>query len=599
MHGVSRDLATHIAQRATPTLAAWLGIGALALLVAAVPADAKQKQAKAPADAPIAAIDNSEPMMLVVSVSAQKLDIYRGTQLLTTTPVSTGMPEHPTMIGAFSIIEKQRWHHSNIYSGAPMPWMNRITWSGTALHAGVVPGYPASHGCIRLTYDFAPKLFQMSTVGDNVIVSRGRPAPTLVEHPNLFQPLPLPSPPATAEEEGIAPASSPLPATVAAAASPVILAKAEMPTTVDSDAQGAPETGGTHSQSERSATAPEQHPEPEAASDPNRVHAITPDVSDDARTRAVPDSASAAGAATEQKVATAVVPSPAPEAVRPVEPAKPEPAKTVEPAKLAPADPASIPPAAAKVDAGIAAAAMQAAGPRSEAPLRILLTRRTQRDRIIGMQQILAASGYLPQQEFDGTTGKATITAIKAFQKANGMPETGAFTDELVKKVYEVAGKGEPPAGHLFVRQDRSRVFDTPVSFRDPDQPLGTHVYTALKFAPGDTKTKWMTVNVQDNGVAGPLDRIEIPDDVRQEISERLTPGSTFIIADTSINSAHLPKGGDFVVLAKSTPNVKVSQTVDDAPVVKAKPRRRFDTGTLPRRFYAPWGNAPWYARSW
>ncbi len=292
--------------------------------------------------------------------------------------------------------------------------------------------------------------------------------------------------------------------------------------------------------------------------------------------------ASAVGVATEQKVATAVVPSPAP-----------------EPAKLAPAEPASVPPAAAKVDAGIAAAAMQAAEPRSEAPLRILLTRRTQRDRIIGVQQIFAATGYLPQQEFDGTMGKATITAIKAFQKANGMPETGAFTDELVKKVYEVAGKGEPPAGHLFVRQDRSRVFDTPVSFRDPDQPLGTHVYTALKFAPGDTKTRWMTLNVQDNRVAGPLDRIEIPDDVRREISERLTPGSTLIIADTSINSANLPRGGDFVVLAKSTPNVKVSQAEDDPPAVKAKPRRRIGTGTLPRRYYVPWGNPPWYARSW
>src|SRR4029079_11390271 len=72
-------------------------------------------------------------------------------------------------------------------------WMNRITWSGTALHAGVVPGYPASHGCIRLLYSFAPKLFHITTVGDNVIVSRGRPVPTLIEHQALFQPLPLQS----------------------------------------------------------------------------------------------------------------------------------------------------------------------------------------------------------------------------------------------------------------------------------------------------------------------------------------------------------------------------------------------------------------------
>jgi peptidoglycan hydrolase-like protein with peptidoglycan-binding domain len=579
---VSREEAIEIAKRATRTSATWLGIGALALLVAAGPADAKQKQKKAPDDQSIADIDNGEPMTLVVSVGAQKVDIYRGTNLVTTSAVSTGTAEHPTMIGAFSIIEKQRWHHSNIYSGAPMPWMNRITWSGTALHAGVVPGYPASHGCIRLTYAFAPKLFQMTSVGDNVIISRGRPKPTLVEHPNLFQPLPTPNPPVMTEEDHIAPVqavSSPLPA-MAAAASPVILASAESSTTVESNAQVAAATAGTHSQAEHPAAGPD-----DAASDPNRIHAITPDVGDDARTHAVPDpAANAVGVVTEKNIASAVAAVPSPAAV---------------PAKLAPADQASVPPAAAKVDAGIAAAAMQAAEPRSEAPLRILLTRRTQRDRIIGVQQIFTSTGYLPQQEFDGTLGKATITAIKAFQKANGMPGTGAFTDELVKKVYEVAGKGEPPAGHLFVRQDRSRVFDTPVGLRDPDQPLGTHVYTALKFAPGDTKARWMTLDVQDNAGAGPLDRIEIPDDVRQDISERLTPGSTLIIADTSINSANLPKGGDFVVLSKSTRNVKISQTEDDVPAVKAKPRRR--TGTVAKRYYynSPWGNAPWHARSW
>ena len=70
------------------------------------------------------------------------------------------MRGYATKAGVFSILEKQRIHHSNIYSGAPMPWMNRITWSGTALHAGVVPGYPASHGCIRLPFSFAPKLFK-------------------------------------------------------------------------------------------------------------------------------------------------------------------------------------------------------------------------------------------------------------------------------------------------------------------------------------------------------------------------------------------------------------------------------------------------------
>ena len=127
-------------------------------------------------------------MVLVVSLKQQKLDVYRGTTLVTTSQVSTGMPGHATKAGVFSILEKQRFHHSNIYSGAPMPFMNRITWSGTALHAGVVPGYPASHGCIRLPFSFAPKLFQITTVGDNVIVARDRPVPQLIDHPALFQP---------------------------------------------------------------------------------------------------------------------------------------------------------------------------------------------------------------------------------------------------------------------------------------------------------------------------------------------------------------------------------------------------------------------------
>ncbi len=229
--------AIDIALRATRTSAACLGIAALSLMLAAPGADAKQKQSKQKnADVEtIADIDNGEPMVLVVSVGQQKVDVYRGTQLITTSQVSTGTAAHPTLIGAFSILEKQRWHHSNMYSGAPMPWMNRITWSGTALHAGVVPGYPASHGCIRLPYSFAPKLFQITTPGDNVIVSRGRPVPSLIEHQALFQPLPQQSIAMTVDVPKmtpIQPIGSPLSA-IAAAASPVILAKAEASTTLD------------------------------------------------------------------------------------------------------------------------------------------------------------------------------------------------------------------------------------------------------------------------------------------------------------------------------------------------------------------------------
>ena len=158
---------------------------------------------------------------------------------------------------------------------------------------------------------------------------------------------------------------------------------------------------------------------------------------------------------------------------------------------------------ASKLGAGANAAAIQAAEPRSTAPLRILVTRRTENDRIIGVQKLLSDMGYLEAQDFDGTLGKATATAIKAFQKANGMAETGTFNEDLVKKVYEIAGKGEPPVGHLFVRQEFGRLFDGPVTFKDPETPLGTHIFTALKFAPGDTKAQWITISLQGDDFDG------------------------------------------------------------------------------------------------
>src|SRR5262249_44437344 len=95
--------------------------------------------------------------------------------------------------------QKQRWHQSNIYSGAPMPYMQRITWSGIALHAGVVPGHPASHGCIRLPAGFAVRLWGMTRLGARVIITRGNVTPYVIDHPRLAglvkPPDPAPAPP--------------------------------------------------------------------------------------------------------------------------------------------------------------------------------------------------------------------------------------------------------------------------------------------------------------------------------------------------------------------------------------------------------------------
>jgi hypothetical protein len=133
------------------------------------------------------------PLQIVVSIDHQRVTLFSNGVRVAQGPVSTGVPGHPTPMGVFSIIEKDRYHHSNLYSNAPMPFMQRITWSGVALHEGVLPGYPASHGCIRMSQDFAQKLWPTTQLGARVIVARDELAPVDFEHPKLFVPKPKPA----------------------------------------------------------------------------------------------------------------------------------------------------------------------------------------------------------------------------------------------------------------------------------------------------------------------------------------------------------------------------------------------------------------------
>jgi hypothetical protein len=125
------------------------------------------------------------PLHIIVTTAKQRVSVYANGTLVGRAPVSTGMPDHPTPMGIFTVISKSRWHVSNIYSGAPMPYMQRITWSGIALHAGKLPGYPASHGCIRLPEHFATRLWALSKIGARVIIARDEVAPVAIAHPRL------------------------------------------------------------------------------------------------------------------------------------------------------------------------------------------------------------------------------------------------------------------------------------------------------------------------------------------------------------------------------------------------------------------------------
>ena len=128
------------------------------------------------------------PFQIVVDIAKQQVALYGQDGFIVRAGISTGMPGHPTPMGVFTVISKAKWHQSNIYSGAPMPYMQRITWSGIAMHAGPRPGYPASHGCIRLPEDFAIRLFHTTKVGARVIVTREPAAPVEIAHRKLFVP---------------------------------------------------------------------------------------------------------------------------------------------------------------------------------------------------------------------------------------------------------------------------------------------------------------------------------------------------------------------------------------------------------------------------
>ena len=129
-----------------------------------------------------------EPIMAIVSLRDQQIAVYDDKGWIMRAPVSSGQKGRETPAGVFSVLQKDAEHYSNMYDDAYMPHMQRLTWSGIALHGGALPGYPASHGCIRMPYDFAERLFHATRLGMRLIVAPGNAVPVAIDHPALFQP---------------------------------------------------------------------------------------------------------------------------------------------------------------------------------------------------------------------------------------------------------------------------------------------------------------------------------------------------------------------------------------------------------------------------
>jgi hypothetical protein len=126
------------------------------------------------------------PVVVLVSIPKQWVVVYRNGVQIAASTCSTGRPGHRTPAGVFVVLEKDKTHHSSTYDNAPMPYMERLTWNGVALHAGNLPGYPASHGCVRLPLEFAKLLFGVTTLGTPVVVADGDVAASDLQHPGLL-----------------------------------------------------------------------------------------------------------------------------------------------------------------------------------------------------------------------------------------------------------------------------------------------------------------------------------------------------------------------------------------------------------------------------
>ena len=168
---------------------AFVTLAATAALTPAPPADAAPRQARPERTTEAAAPrDAGEPIMAIVSIKSQKVTFYDADGWILRAPVSTGTTGRETPAGVFSVVQKEKDHHSSLYDDAWMPNMLRITWNGIALHGGPLPGYAASHGCVRMPFGFAEKLFDKVAIGTRVIISPNAAEPVELSHPALFAP---------------------------------------------------------------------------------------------------------------------------------------------------------------------------------------------------------------------------------------------------------------------------------------------------------------------------------------------------------------------------------------------------------------------------
>ena len=437
-----------------PAIVALAAMAALTALTAG--AAARQARPAAPTEA-TAPRDAGEPIMAIVSIKSQQVTLYDANGWILRAPVSTGVKGRETPAGVFAVVERKEDHRSNMYDDAHMPHMQRITWNGIALHGGPLPGYAASHGCVRMPFGFAEKLFDKTRIGMRIIISPNDAEPVEFSHPALFMP----------KAEAIA----------AAPAKAETLAR---------------------------------------------------------------EAVEAAKAADEAKKAAAKAPRETASLTSSLR--KLEGLKARADAELATADKA------------LATARTDEAKVRAEEFKQKAAAKATD----LGTQLDTAKADAKPKLEAAAAAKDAAKTAqtrkadtAKVAREASlALEPVSIYISRTTQKLYVRRNTHKPApdgGGEVF---DFS--IEVPVTIRNPDKPIGTHVFTAV--ARNDAGLRWTAVTIDNaDDAKGALDRITIPQDVLDRIAPTALPRSSIVISDEPL-SAETNYRTEFVAVLSNQP---------------------------------------------
>ena len=515
------------------------------------------------------------PLVVVVALAKQRVSVFDGDQLVRSAPISSGAKGRRTPKGIFTIIQKRRTHFSNLYDSAPMPFMQRITWSGIALHEGRLPGYPASHGCIRLPGNFARGLFRMTSMGTRVIVVRDMLRPKLYAHPALFRPLPFDDRPVESVlGESVRKKAE---ATKLLRTAVVLQTSAELSkltksvnggfahkslidvlpaNAAEATAQG---SGLAKVAALHGAAKPRLTRAQLAVARKAKMTALKEAV---ALTRQELKAARAAIA--EKRLALRAA------------------GKTVAKAK--------------RLAASLQRKAKKAKARAQRAARALIAFERRYRDKAFdpvadaGALAKAAAREDVLEAQYFSASEDAELAALDAQDMRRRLPEANELMQtarlelmqtrkdakqklsaynaakvELRKLVRAEKNRHKPISifisrrtGKLYVRQGYRPIYETAVTITDPGLPVGTHVFTALQYNKDKSNLIWSVVTTRDVGrkhrkksrksrrgrqietaVSYPrpradsaLDRIQVPVEARYEIAKLIKPGSSLIISD-------------------------------------------------------------------